>query len=314
MNRRQFLAGVGTAATGSATGYLGLRITDVRPYEPALPSGDTPRERIIAGTRHLYAVDHEVITRVRVLEDWTGEVPYDLDVRRQWHEHSRRRHLHTLTTFDTPLTRSDSVADEGGREYVTPHQILWALLHYNRVYSDSYALPLTNVLYVTDGTLLYDFDAPTPEHGEVRITSDDRGVKVVPSDQDVTRTVRGEIIRPHRTDWTLIEDGDGSVTYRVSGPDAYAQVVPLPFTPITEFGDCWIEVTLDSETGRLRRVVDNRDVVVDIWEDSDGESLTYRIETEFGQYGQTSAKRPIGTVERDAKSRLKGVLHDLATY
>ncbi len=159
MNRRQFLAGVGTA-TGAVAGYGGLRIADVRPYDPAPPTGDSPRERIVAAARHRYAMDHRAVTTTRVLDDWTGDAPYDLDVRRQWHEHSRRRHLHTLTTFDAPLTRSESVTDVAGREFVTPHQLLWALLHYNRVYNDRYDLPLTNVLYVTDGTMLYDHDSP----------------------------------------------------------------------------------------------------------------------------------------------------------
>ena len=86
-------------------------MADVRPYDPALPTGDSPRERIVAAARHRHAADHRAITTVRVLNDWTGEAPYDLDVRRQWHEHSRRRHLHTLTTFDAPLTRSESVED-----------------------------------------------------------------------------------------------------------------------------------------------------------------------------------------------------------
>ncbi|RLM87995.1 hypothetical protein D3D02_13755 [Halobellus sp. Atlit-38R] len=314
MNRRTLLAGAGTAILGAATGYGSLRVADVRPYDPALPTGDAPRERIVAAARHRHAVDHRATTRVRVLEDWTGEAPYDLDVRRQWHEHSRRRHLHTLTTFAAPLTRNDSIADEADREFVTPHQLLWALFHYNRVYSDSYDLPLTNVLYVTDGTMLYDFDAPAPKNGRVRISKGDSGTDVVADDDDAARAVRGDFVRPHRTDWTKTAERDGTVTYRVSGPDAYAQVVPLPFAPISEFGDCWIEVTLNRETGRLRRIVDNRALVVDLWEGAVEKSLTYRIETEFDQYGVATARRPIGPVDRSLESRAKALLFDLMTY
>lgn len=311
MNRRRFLAGVG--ATGAAVaGYAGLRVADVRPYDPSLPSGETPRERIVAAARHRHAADHRAVTRTRVLDDWTGEAPYDLDVRRQWHQHSRRRHLHALTTFDAPLTRSGRVADVSGREFVTPHQVLWALLHYNRVYNESYDLPLTTVIHVTDGSMLYDYDAPTPDAGEVRVTDGPR-TDVAARHVD-PGTVDGELVRPHRADWERAEEGNGTVTYRVSGPDAYAQVVPLPFVPISAFGDCWVEVTLDSETGRLRRIVDKRDIVVDLWEDREAEPLTYRIETEFDQYGRATAQRPSGSVERSAESRLKGLLYDLATY
>ncbi|RDZ89306.1 hypothetical protein DEQ92_23040, partial [Haloferax sp. Atlit-6N] len=97
-------------------------------------------------------------------------------------------------------------------------------------------------------------------------------------------------------------------------PDAYAQVVPLPFAPISEFGDCWIEVTLNRETGRLRRIVDNRALVVDLWEGAVEKSLTYRIETEFDQYGVATARRPIGPVDRSLESRAKALLFDLMTY
>jgi hypothetical protein len=314
MNRRRFLAGAGTAALGVGTGYGGLRVADVRPYDPALPTGDSPRERIVAAARHRHAVDHRAVTRVRVLEDWTGEAPYDLDVRRRWHEHSRRRHLHTLKTFAAPLTRSDGITDEPDREFVTPHQSLWALLHYSRALSDSYDLPLTNVLYVTDGSVLYDFDAPTPEDETVRISDARSGTDVVADDDVIAETVRDDFVRPHRTDWTRTAEGDETTTYRVSGPDAYAQVVPLPFAPISAFGDCWIAVTLNSETGRLQRIVDNRALVVDLWEGEATKSLTYRIETEFDQYGDATARRPVGNLDRSLESRAKALLFDLASY
>jgi hypothetical protein len=314
MNRRTFLATAGTAALGAVTGYGGLRVADLRPYDPALPTGDSPRERIVAAARHRHAVDHRAVTRVRVLDDWTGETPYDLDVRRQWHEHSRRRHLHTLTTFATPLTRSNRLTDDADGEFVTPHQTLWALLHYSRVSSDGYGLPLTNVLYVTDGTMLYDFDAPTPKDGTVRISDAHSGASVVAADDVRAEGVRGDFVRPHRTDWTRTGEGDGTVTYRVSGPDAYAQVVPLPFAPVSSFGDCWVEVTLHRETGRLRRVVDNRALVVGLRDGETETSLTYRVETEFDQYGDTTVRRPVGAIDRTLESRAKSLLFDLATY
>jgi len=314
MNRRKFLAGVGTAALGVGTGYGGLRVADVRPYDPALPTGDSPSERIVAAARHRHAADHRAVTKVRVLEDWTGEAPYDLDVRKRWHEHSRRRHLHILKTFVSPLTRNDGITDATDREFVTPHQSLWALLHYNRVLSDSSDLPLTKVLYVTDGSMLYDLDAPTPEGETVRISDTRSGAGVVSDDDLVAETVRGDFVRPHRTDWTRIAEEDETTTYRVSGPDAYAQVVPLPFARISAFGDCWIEVTLNNETGRLRRIVDNRAFVVDLSGGEATKSLTYRLKTEFDQYGEATARRPVGNLDRSLESRARALLFDLASY
>jgi hypothetical protein len=313
MNRRTFLAS-GTAALGVLAGYGGLRVADVRPYDPALPTGASPNERITAAARHRHAADHRAVTRVRVLDDWTGETPYDLDVRRLWHEPSRRRHLHTLTTFAIPLARSSELTDEPIREYVTPHQTLWALFHYNRVLDDGYDLPLTNVRYITDGTLLYDFDAPMPADGVVHVSNDHSGSVAVADDTSPSTPVRRDFVRPHRADWTRTAEADETITYRVSGPDAYAQVVPLPYAPISGFGDCWIEVTLHSETGRLRRLVDNRSVVVDLWDDADGQRLTYRIETEFDQYGDVTVPRVVGPVGRSLESRVRGLLFDLLNY
>jgi hypothetical protein len=249
-----------------------------------------------------------------VLDDWTGETPYDLDVRRLWHEHSRRRHLHTLTTFNAPLTRSNRLADEADREFITPHQTLWALLHYNRVFNDGYDLPLRNVRYVTDGTMLYDFDAPSSEDGTVRVSDVHSGIYVVADNEEPAETVRRDFVRPHRTDWRQTAEDDETITYRVSGPDAYAQVVPLPFAPISVFGDCWVEVTLNSETGRLRRIVDNRALVVDLWDGAAEQSLTYRIKTEFDQYGDVTVRRPVGNVDRSLESRARALLFDLVNY
>jgi hypothetical protein len=313
MNRRTFLAS-GTAALGVLAGYGGLRVADVRPYDPALPTGASPNERITAAARHRHAADHRAVTKVRVLDDWTGETPYDLDVRRLWHEPSRRRHLHTLTTVETPLTQSSRLADAPDREYVTPHQALWALLHYNRVLDDGYDLPLTNVRYITDGAWLYDQDAPTPAGDAVRVSDAHSGHIPNGDYERASDPVRRDFIRPHRADWTRTAEADETITYRVSGPDAYAQVVPLPYAPISGFGDCWIEVTLHSETGRLRRLVDNRSVVVDLWDDADGQRLTYRIETEFDQYGDVTVPRVVGSVGRSLDSRVRGLLFDLLNY
>ncbi|WP_434521243.1 hypothetical protein [Halorubrum sp. AS12] len=77
--------------------------------------------------------------------------------------------------------------------------------------------------------------------------------------------------------------------------------------------DCWIEVTLDRETGRLRRIVDHRDFEITV-EEAAGQSLTFRIETEFDRYGNTTVRRPAGDVEQDLRTRLRGLVFDLLTY
>lgn len=314
MNRRRFLAGAGITTLGAITGYGGIRVADIRPYDPALPTGESPRAQIIAAARHRRAADHRAVTKVRVLDDWSGEAPYDLDIRRLWHKPSRRRYLHTLTTFETPLTHSNRLADVPDREYITPHQTLWALLHYNRVFNDSYHLPLTNVRYITDGAGLYDHDAPTPDGNSVRVSDEQSGRFVVADDERASKPVRRDLIRPHRTNWTQIADEEATVTYRLSGADAYAQAVPLPFTPISAFGDCWIEVTLHRETGRLRRIVDTRAVVVDFQDGTGERPLTYRIETEFDQYGDVRVRRPTGNVDGGLESRVRALLFDLVNY
>lgn len=314
MNRRQFLAGVGGAAA-LTSGYAGLRVTDIRPYEPALPEGETPRERITAAAAHRFAADHRIRTTTRVLDDWFGAAPYDLERYRQWHQPSRRRHLHALTVFDSPLTRSQRMAESPNQEYISPTQTILALLHYNRVYSD-YSLPLTMVLHLSDGHMLWDYDAPTPEAGDTELSAED--VRVSGDDVGVTDTDAGQVLterlRPHRATWEEVRREDGTVTYRVAGGDAYAQVVPLSMAPIAAFRDPWVEVTLDTETGRLRRVVDHRDALYDIFEDADPVPLTYRIESEIDQYGTATAPRPAGTASPGLDTRLRSYLLDLLTY
>jgi hypothetical protein len=44
-------------------------------------------------------------------------------------------------------------------------------------------------------------------------------------------------------------------------------IVPLALAAVTGFVDPFSEVTLDRDTGRLRKMVDHRDVFVDVWSD-----------------------------------------------
>ena len=311
MNRRQFLAGARTAVIGTAGGSSGLRVADIRPYDPALPTGDSPRERIIAAARYRHAADHRAITRVRVLNDWTGEAPYNLDVFRRWYQHSRRRQLRALTTYMAPLARSHPIHDELTVKEMFPHETVFELDQSARVLRDPESLPSTTVYYFTDGKAIYDPDAPTPEGDTVRVS--DAYAYVTGANNYPLESTRIEFIRPHRTDWTKTDESAEAVTYRVSGPDAYAQVVPLQSDRRIEMGDSWIEVTLSRDTGRLRRIVDHRALSIDLQEAGE-QSLTYRIETNFDQYGDTTVRQPTGDIEQDLSTRLRGLVFDLMTY
>lgn len=317
MNRRQFLTRAGGGALALSGGYAGLRIADIRPYDPPLPQGDTPNERITAAAAHRFAADHRIRTTTRVLDDWLGAAPYDLERYTQWHQPSRRRHLHALTVLDSPLARNQQMAENPNQEFISPTQTISALLHYNRVYN-GYSLPLTLVMHLSDGHLLWDYDAPTPEAEDTGPSAEDVEITGTEGDVGLADTDAGQVfterIRPHRATWKEARREGGTVTYRVAGGDAYAQVVPLSMAPIAEFGDPWVEVTLDTETGRLRRVVDHRDARYDIFETADPVPLTYRIESVVDQYGTASAPRPAGTASPDLDTRLRSYLLDLFTY
>lgn len=317
MNRRQFLARAGGGALALSGGYAGLRVTDLRPYDPALPEGETPNERITAAAAHRFAADHRIRTTTRVLDDWLGAAPYDLERYTQWHQPSRRRHLHALTVFDSPLARNQRMAESPNQEFISPTQTIYALLHYNRVYGD-YSLPLTMVMHLSDGHLLWDYDAPIPEAGDTGLSADDVRVSGDEGEVGLADTDAGHVfterIRPHRATWEEVSRGGGTVTYRVAGGDAYAQVVPLSMAPITAFRDPWVEVTLDTETGRLRRIVDHRDALYDIFENEDPVVLTYRTESQIDQYGTATAPRPTGEVTSPLDTTLRSYLLDLLTY
>ena len=308
MNRRQFLAGAGAAVVGTAGGYGGIRVADIRPYDIPLPTGDSPRERIIAAAEYRLAADHRAITRTRVLDDGTEETPYDLDVYRRRYQHSRRRYLHALTTYRGPL-RSAGIDHHSS---MFPHRDLWALLHYSRVFRNPENLPLTKVLYMTDGKMVSDLNAPVPEGDTVRVS--DAWANVIAPHRYPTGLAPTECIRPHRTDWETSDESSQTVTYRLSERDAYTQVVPFPGEfRHAELGECWIEVTLSRNTGRLQRITDHRVHTLNENEGSE-QSLTYCIETEFDQYEETTVRPPVGDIDQDLTTQLKSLIIDLITY
>ncbi|MFC7137366.1 hypothetical protein ACFQRB_14760 [Halobaculum litoreum] len=230
MNRRGFLAGLGAAAAG-AVGYGGLRVADLRPYDPDAPADRlaadaTPRERVLAAIRHLFAADHRAVTRVRVLDDWTGDAPYRLTRHRELHEHSRRRHTHALTTFGNGMVLADREPDGVDPRTACPYATIDAVLHFSdAVLADPETLPERFVFHVDDGTLAVDRDAPAQAVGEP-VTVDGGYAGRTPV-RDYPRVMFGEPIRPHRATWREHDRTGRTVTYELSGPDAYARAVPL---------------------------------------------------------------------------------------
>ncbi|WP_276272737.1 hypothetical protein [Haloarcula litorea] len=296
MNRRRFLGAI-AGAVGVGGGYAGLRVGDLRPYDPEPPSGETPRERIVAAARHRYAADHRAVTRVEITRDSAGEAGYDAARARELHEHSRRRHTHVYTTTRTPPGQ-------------VPHPFngILGLFHWNTVDADE--VPRSSVVHLTDGAVVASWDAPTTAVGERPRLGDDATAQQV---TDYRAGMLGEFVRPHRAEWTRVADG----RYEVTALDAYAQVPTLP-SPVESLGEgCRFAVSLD-ERGRLASVTDERVVTYAPAEhtavDADERTVGYRIRTAFDRYGTASAPRPRGDAETTTRARLGALLQDLERY
>ncbi|QZP38619.1 hypothetical protein [Halobaculum magnesiiphilum] len=329
MNRRRFLAGVGAAAA-TATGYGALRVADIRPYDPGVPADDlgaapTPRERVLAAVRHLFEADHRSVTRVRMAADWTGEAPYPLTRHRELHEHSRRRHTHALTTYANGVVRLDRERDGVDARTLTPYATINAYIHFvDATLADPETLPERFVFHVADGSLAYDRDAPEQAVGDP-VTVDGGYAGTAPV-ADFERPLFGEPIRPHRASWSAHDRDDVTVTYRLSGADAYARAVPLPFVAVEAIhDDAAVRATLDRDTGRLLRVVDDRHLDVDVGVDRrDVRTVRMRLVTEIDRYGDAAAPRPDGEYGASPqgsfldgpalRDRLAGLAYDLRTY
>ena len=329
MNRRRFLAGVGAAAAAT-TGYGAVRVADVRPYDSGVPAEDlgadpTPRERVLAAVRHLFEADHRSVTRVTVESDWTGAAPYRLTRHRELHEHSRRRHTHVLTTFGNGAVRLDRERDGVDARTISPYATINAYVHFvDATLADPATLPERFVFHVDDGRIAYDRDAPAQAVGDP-VTVDGGYAGTAPAD-DFERPLFGEPVRPHRAPWTEHERADATVTYRLSGADAYARAVPLPFVPVeTIHDDAAVRATLDRDSGRLLRVVDDRHLDVDVGVDRrDVRSVRQRLVAEIDRYGDATAPRPDGRYGGSPRGsflggpalrdRLVALAHDLGTY
>ncbi|QLG27231.1 hypothetical protein HUG10_06595 [Halorarum halophilum] len=308
MNRRRALATLGGVATTLA-GYGALRVGDVRPYEPelGLPDGSA-NERVIAAARRLHAVDHRALIEVSVLDDGTDGAPYPSTRYLRVHEHSRRRQAAVFTTLRVPP--GEPAPTTGG---------LYAHLHGSYAANSDRPLPVSSVIHVTDGTVLADWTADTPESADGVPEFD--GADTARGANYGGRTLSfGEYVLPHRAEWreTDREDGDSgeTITYLLDDRDGYAQVPPLTYAAEVHEGSR-IAATLDVETGLLRSLHDHRVATKRVRDGEGGTTtrqFTYRIGTTFDRYGEASAPRPAGAPRGALDTRGAELYEDLRTY
>ena len=304
MNRRRALATLGSAAA-TLGGYGTLRVADYRPYEVdgRLPDG-SPAERIVAASRGLRALDHRAVTRVTVREDGDADAAYRSARYRRVHEHSRRRHLAAYTTFRVPAGAPGPTASG-----------LLARLHRSYAANDP-SPPRTSVIHVDDGAVVADWDAPTP--GTVDERPRFEGGDVYRSTNGLGVPGFDEHLLPERTGWheTDADPDEGTVRYEVTGPEAYARVVPLLLAVEVHDGSA-LRATVDVGTGLLRELADRR-VVTKRVRDGDGGTTTrefrYDIGTTFDRYGEATAPRPAGAPFASPTGYLRELAADLGRY
>ena len=302
MTRRGALAALGTAAA-SLGGYGALRVGDYRPYavDERVPDG-SPAERIVAASRKLRSLDHRAVTHVTVLAEGDADVEYPSARYRRIHEHSRRRHLAAYTTFRVPAGAPGPTASG-----------LLARIHRSYAANDS-SSPRTSVIHASDGTVLADWDAPTPE------TPDDPpgfdGADAYRSANRHGARGFGDHLLAEPAEWRRGSAADGGVPYLLAGPEAYTRVVPL-LTAVEVHEGSALLASLDAETGVLRRLVDRR-IVTERVDDGEGGSTTrrfrYRIETTFDRYGEATAPRPAGAPWAKPTGYLRELALDLGQY
>ena len=293
-SRRAFLAGAG-GAVAAAVGYLGVRVGDMRPYEPALPTGETPRERIVSAASHRFSADHRVVAQARVLRDYRGEKPYLAQRYRGLVEHSRRRETHVYSTFRTPTLD-------------VPPPLPGFLAFAN--WATGFDTPRTLVAHLTDVDAVTDPRAPTPKDADspIRFGSNQHHTTFPP------RTGVAAFLQPHRARWTERERTERRVTFELTGADEYVQPVRLSRGVREVHDGCWVRVTLDEETGRLRRVHDHRDVTADHGSDLGDRRVVFETDVRFDEYGSVSAPRPPTDLDLSLRERFHLLKEDVEVY
>lgn len=306
MNRRNILAGLGTAASAVA-GISWARIADIHPYDPdaKVPADQPTDERINAATNRLQSVDHRTDISVDVLRDGSTETPYRAAHHRFLRQPSRRRHWFQYTTRRLPSGKPGPAI---GTAQASRH---WDS-------ATERELPVSTALFLSDAFRFADPDAPVPDEpsdsprlSESAVGGVSYDYPGLDGDRYPPRHVRG-----HRTEWTETNRSDGTVTFRLPERDTYARILPLP--DYVSLGDaCSIAVTFDRETGLLRRIVDEREMIRLTDEgDSSGEErrYRYRIVTEFTEYGEAIAPQPDNPPDVGIDGRLHGTWLDFTRY
>lgn len=313
MNRRGALATLGAAAA-TLGGYGGLRVGDYRPYDASLDepaSGRSAAGRVVAAGRRLHVLDHRAVTEVSVRPE--GDAPYLAARYRRVHEHSRRRHLASYTTFRVPPGEPGSTSDG-----------LLARLH-GSFAANADTLPRTSVVHVSDGTVVADWDAPTPEGPDEPPRFDGDDVR-----RSATRDGYphfGDHLLPEPAAWHRVtpepdsdradEPGgsdEGVERYEVTEVAEYARAVPLLLAVEVHDGSR-LTATLDAETGLLRGLSDRRVVAKRVGDDdTTTRTVAYDIETRFDRYGEATAPRPPGAPLASPRGYLRELAVDLSRY
>lgn len=311
MNRRRFLAAAGGGLAAGAATTLGVRLSNVRYYDPngTVAADLPPGERIFAAARLLSVLDHRAVSRVTVLEDGTDSDPYRRSRYRYEWRPSRHRYLFVASTFapvpgNPPPTRGS----------------IYALLHHTEA-TDTAAdetLPVATVAFASARRTIYDPLCDPPETVDARPRIDDerrrvmRGPGLGQSSDD--RPPRPEAVLSAAATWTQTDETETTVTYETDSREDYVAVPPL-VTTATAVGDgSTIAATLDRETGRLLEL-DDRRVVEQETEDGRLREYTYRIETTVDQYGTVTAPEPDGPVpDASLPDTLEELLSDATLY
>lgn len=305
-SRREALAGLGAAATATGMGWL--RLADIRPYDQkqSVSADHPPKERILTAENRLHAVDHRTDVAVEVRRDGSGETPYRAEHHRFFRQPSRRRHWFQYTTSRHPAGNPGPTLGTG--------QAFW---HYAMANSPS-NLPDATAFYISDAFVAVDRDVPVPSDPDERPQLTDTAKASSYDSYDELGYI-GAIpahVHDHRAEWTRTARDAETVTFRLTAPDGYAQVPPLPLADSVDEGSR-ISITLDRETGLLRRIVDERVLTRRTNphdEPTEKRQYEYRIETQFSQYGEATAPAPDTAPRIPITARVRGTVRDLLRY